>query len=243
MNTKICTVIVLLLFASFPLIAQTTFDSTEVQAEVPALNDFHDVIYPIWHVAYPSKDYTALRNYAEDVNKASQKIYEAKLPGILQDKQEMWDKGVDEFKIATEEYKKIAAGNDDEMLLKAAENLHSKFESLVKIVHPVISELDQFHQVLYMIYHKYLPQENYQQIYNESDQLVNKATALSKVKLRKNDPEMQKKFDTYSLQLIHATEKLREQLKSNNNEMVKYGVEDVHSIYQEIEGLFNQQIK
>lgn len=243
MNTKICTVIVLLLFTSFPLIAQTTFDSTEIQAEVPALNDFHDVIYPIWHVAYPSKDYSALRNYAEDVSTASQKIYDAKLPGILQDKQEMWDKGVDEFKIATEEYKKIAAGNDDEMLLKAAENLHSKYESLVKIIHPVIPELDQFHQVLYMIYHKYLPQENYQQIYNESDQLVNKAISLSKVKLRTNDPEMQKKFDTYSLQLIHSTEKLREQLKSNNNEMVKYGVEDVHSIYQKIEDLFNQQIK
>lgn len=243
MNTKICFVTVLLLFVSFPLIAQTTIDSTEIQAEVPALDNFHDVIYPIWHVAYPSKDYTALRNYVEDINNSSQKIYDAKLPGILQDKQEMWNKGVDEFKISVEEYKKIASGKDDEMLLKAAENLHSKYESLVRIIYPVVPELGQFHQVLYMIYHKYLPQENYKQIYTESDELVNRASVLTKVKLRKNDPELQKKFDTYSLQLLHASEKLREQLKSNNNEMVKYGVEDVHSIYQKIEALFNQQTK
>ncbi len=238
MSSKINLVIVLLLLGSFQLFAQATFDSTEIKAEVPALGDFHDVIYPIWHVAYPSKDYTSLRNYVGDINTGAQKIYEAKLPGILQDKQEMWNKGVDEFKVAAEEYKTIAAGEDNELLLKAAENLHSKFESLIRIVHPVVSELDQFHQVLYMYYHKYLPQENYQQMYMESDELVNRASALTKVKLRKNDPELQKKFDNYSLQLLHASEKLREQLKSSNNDMVKFGVEDVHNIYQKIEALF-----
>lgn len=240
MNSKIYMALCLILFCSFQLFAQATFDSTEIKAEVPALDDFHDVIYPIWHVAYPSKDYASLRNYVDDVNTGAQKIYEANLPGILQDKQEMWTKGVDEFKVAAEEYKKIAAGNDDDLLLKAAENLHSKFEILTRIIHPVVPELDQFHQVLYMFYHKYLPQENYQQMYMESDELVNRASALTKVKIKRIDPEMQKKFDTYSLQLLHASEKLREQLKSSNNDMVKFGVEDVHNIYQNIEALFEK---
>lgn len=246
MNTKICTVIIFLALGSFQLFGQITTDSTkaadstEIKAEVPALNDFHDVIYPIWHVAYPSKDYASLRGYVEDISAGSQKIYDAKLPGILQDKQEMWDKGVDEFKIAVEEYKKIAAGTDDEMLLKAAENLHSKFESLIKIVHPVLPELDQFHRVLYLIYHKYLPQENYRQMYLDSDSLVYRAEVLTKVVLKSKKPELQKKFHNYSMQLMHATEKLREQLKGNNYEMVKYGVEDVHTLYQKIESLFNE---
>jgi hypothetical protein len=240
MNSKLFAALALLLFCSFQLIAQTTFDSTEIKAEVPALDNFHDVIYPIWHVAYPSKDYASLRNYVDDVNTGAQKIYEANLPGILQDKQEMWTRGVDEFKVAAEEYKKIAAGNEDDLLLKAAENLHSKFEMLTRIIHPVVPELDQFHQVLYMYYHKYLPQENYQQMYMESDELVNRASALTKVKIKRIDPEMQKKFDTYSLQLLHASEKLREQLKSSNNDMVKFGVEDVHNIYQKIEALFEK---
>ncbi len=247
MNTKICTVIIFLAMGSFRLFAQTnsdstlSADSTEIKAEVPALTDFHDVIYPIWHVAYPSKDYSALRSYVEDITAGSQKIYDAKLPGILRDKQEMWDNGVAEFKVAVEEYKKIAAGTDDEMLLNAAENLHSKFESLVKIVYPVLPELGQFHQVLYMIYHKYLPQENYQQMYIESDSLVIRAKALTKVEFNTKKPELQKKFRNYSIQLLHAAEKLREQLKGSDFEMVKYGVEDVHTIYQKIETLFERK--
>lgn len=238
MSSKIHLVIVLLLFGSFQLLAQTNFDSTEIKSDVPALGDFHDVIYPIWHVAYPSKDYASLRNYVNDINAGAQKIYDAKLPGILQDKQEMWTKGVDEFKVAAEEYKKIAAGEDNELLLKAAENLHSKFESLIRIVHPVVPELDSFHQVLYMIYHKYLPQEDFKQIDAVIDDLVARAEVLTKVKLKRNDPELQRKFDTFSIQLLHSTEKLREQIKSNNNEMVKLGVEDVHRSYQKIEALF-----
>ena len=238
MLSKFYTVIVLLIIISVPLFSQGKIDSTEIKAEVPALYEFHDVVYPIWHVAYPSKDYAALRSYVDDIEKGAQKIYDAQLPGILRDKLEMWNKGVDEFKIAVEEYKKIAAEKDDEMLLKAAENLHTKYESLVRIIHPVLPELDQFHQVLYMIYHKYLPQEDYKQLYMVSDDLVNKAEVLSKVELKTNDEKMEKNFVNYTTQLVHATEKLKEQLKSSNYEMVKFGVEDVHRIYQKIESLF-----
>ncbi len=238
MPSKIFTVVFLFTLISVPLFSQTSLDSAEIKAEIPALDDFHDVIYPIWHVAYPQKDYAALRSYVDDIDTGAQHIYNAKLPGILRDKEEMWAKGVDEFKVAVEEYKKIANEKDDEMLLKAAENLHSKYESLVHIINPVLPELDRFHQVLYMIYHKYLPQENYQQIYTNSDELVKRAEALTKAKLRTDDDKLQKKFDDYSTQLVHSCEKLREQLKSNNYEMVKFGVEDVHRLYQKIESLF-----
>jgi hypothetical protein len=241
MLSKIYTIIVLFAVIAVPSFSQEAIDSTEIIAEVPALDQFHDVIYPIWHVAYPSKDYAALRSYVGDIEKGAQKIYEAQLPGILQDKQEMWTKGTDEFKVAVEEYKKLAADKDDDMLLKAAENLHSKYESLIRIIHPVLPELDQFHQVLYMIYHKYLPREDYQQIYLVSDDLVEKSEALTKTILNTEDAELQKKFDNYTEQLLHSSQKLREQLKSNNYEMVKLGVEDVHRVYQKIESLFENK--
>ena len=236
---KTFTVIILFAALSTQLFPQAEFDSTEIKTEVPALVEFHDVIYPIWHVAYPSKDYSALRSYVTDIDTGAQKIYDAKLPGILQDKQEMWDKGIDEFKIAVEEYNKIAADKDDEMLLKAAENLHTSYESLVHIIHPVLPELDRFHQVLYMIYHKYLPQEDYQQMYLVSDDLVSRAETLSKVQLPKTDKALLEKFKNYTEDLLHASQKLRDQLKSSNFEVVKYGVDEVHRDYQKIESLFN----
>ena len=71
-----------------------------------------------------------------------------------------------------------------------------------------------------------------------SDDLVNKAKALTNATLRTKDEKIQKNFKNYSTQLLHSTVKLREQLKSSNYETVKYGVEDVHRIYEKIESLF-----
>ena len=55
----------------------------ETSSNVPELIEFHDVIYLIWHEAYPDKDYEALRNFVNDVNEYANKLYDAQLPGIL----------------------------------------------------------------------------------------------------------------------------------------------------------------
>ncbi|MDP2366053.1 MAG: hypothetical protein Q8M94_20055, partial [Ignavibacteria bacterium] len=59
--------------------------STEVTSSVQELSDFHEVIYPMWHTAYPNKDYALFKQLLPDVNAGVEKIYAAKLPGILRD--------------------------------------------------------------------------------------------------------------------------------------------------------------
>ena len=59
---------------------------------------FHEIIYPIWHTAYPEKDIAALKGFVPEINKLAGKIFEAKLPGILRDKEAAWQAGLAEFK-------------------------------------------------------------------------------------------------------------------------------------------------
>ncbi len=64
--------IYVLLFIALSLItinvnAQNTIDSTEITSSVPELYQFHDVIYVIWHEAYPAKDIAALKGMVEKI--------------------------------------------------------------------------------------------------------------------------------------------------------------------------------
>ena len=67
-----------LLGVGFAVLAQMPADETK--SEVPELTAFHEVIYPIWHTAYPEKDYQALRSYVPQIHELASKIYAAKLP-------------------------------------------------------------------------------------------------------------------------------------------------------------------
>jgi len=87
MSKKLMTVFLLGLLAISPALFSQATQSQETESSIPELAPFHDVIYPIWHTAYPEKDYVALRKYVPEVRSLAEKIYGAKLPGILRDKE------------------------------------------------------------------------------------------------------------------------------------------------------------
>jgi len=66
----------------------------ELKAEVPALRAMHTVIYPLWHKAWPEKDFEMMKRLLPKVQEHVQDVTEAELPGILRDKQAKWDEGV-----------------------------------------------------------------------------------------------------------------------------------------------------
>ena len=211
----------------------------EISGDVPELMDFHNVIYEIWHNAYPNKDITALKSYVNDVNSYAEKIYDAKLPGILRDKETKWQAGLVELKKAVEDYNNAAAGSNDEQMLNAAENLHEKFEMMVRIIKPVLKEVDDFHKVLYVIYHKYLPEKNYDAIKSVSEDLKSKAEAIVNTKPNKKVESKLEQFKTASADLLAAVNQLVEICKGNDNTQIENGVEEMHTKYQKLEAVFD----
>ncbi|MFA5405386.1 MAG: hypothetical protein WC358_10670, partial [Ignavibacteria bacterium] len=131
----------ILFFVSFLLFGKNSFsqiDSSEITWTVPELIKFHDVIYLIWHEAYPNKDIKALQGFVPDIKTSMENINNAKLPGIVREKENKWKEGLVEFNNSAEEYYKAASGNDEQVLLDAAEKLHSKFEMMVRVLRPVL---------------------------------------------------------------------------------------------------------
>jgi uncharacterized protein YoxC len=225
--------------AGSALLAQDSTMAHEISGKVPELEEFHNVIYEIWHNAYPNKDINALKSNVNDVNSYAEKIYDAKLPGILRDKETKWKAGLEELKKAVDDYNTAAAGSDDEQMLNAAENLHAKFEMMVRIINPVLKEVDDFHKVLYVIYHKYLPEKNYDEIKSVSGDLKSKAEAIVNTKTNKKVESRLEQFKAASADLLNAVNHLFEICQGNDNAKIEKAVEEMHTKYQNLEAVFD----
>ena len=114
--------LVWLLIAAAVSASPRASQAQETESTVPELSAFHEIIYPIWHTAYPDKDYAALRSHAPEVKRLAESIYSARLPAILHEKQDKWDLALAE----------TAKSGQGEAIAAAVEVVHTKYQGLEK---------------------------------------------------------------------------------------------------------------
>jgi hypothetical protein len=232
-NRYLAIAIILIAAASTPVLAQ------ETESTVPELSAFHEVIYPIWHTAYPEKDIAMLKSLVPQVNELAAKVYAAKLPGILREKQVKYDAGLAEFRASVDAYNAAAKGSDDKAMLDAAEALHAKYEMLVRTLRPVLKEMDEFHKALYVVYHTHLPAKDWTAIRAAAPDLKIKAEAVTKATL---PARLQPKTDAFvkaSAELAKAAAALDGLGPKADGAAVEQAVNKLHSRYQELEKIFD----
>jgi hypothetical protein len=216
----------------------TTVDA-DVEARVPALSAFHEVIYPLWHDAWPKKDVDALVALAPKVNAGVESIAKAELPGILRDKKATWDGAVSRLKAIAGEYGAAAAKKDGPALLSAAESLHSQFERMVRIVRPVLKELEAFHATLYVLYHRQLDPFALEGVSQSVRTLKEKMAPLSAAALPDRLKAKEGAFVAARGQLATAVDAAVASLEGKDETSIRAAVELLHTRYQELEKVFD----
>ncbi len=234
-------VLIVFVFCSFNnSFSQQQDHSTEINSSVPALSDFHEVVYPLWHTAYPNKDYALFKKILPDLNVRVEKIYSAELPGILRDKQKEWNSGVDKLRASVADYNKACEENNEANILTYAEELHSNYEMLVRIVRPVTKEVDEFHKVLYMIYHHYGPDKNTEELSKAIDNLYLRADELKNCVLPKWATDKKDEFAKAADELYGSTKELKDLKDSKTDDkQIQNSIDKVHTNYQKLEALFD----
>ncbi len=227
-----------MLFISVNVFAQNTIDSTEITSSVPELFQFHDVIYVIWHEAYPSKDISALKGMVEKIQTDMGKINNAQLPGILKDKEGKWQDGLKVLNASAENYYVAAKGTDDQAMLDAAEKLHADYEMMVRVLRPVSKEVDEYHKDLYVIFHKFYPAKDYKSIVPLIDKMIVKAEACVNAKLPKRLEGKTELFQKTAKELVEKTIALKEALTTNDGPTIDKAIDVMHSKYQDVEKIF-----
>ncbi|HET9950287.1 MAG TPA: hypothetical protein VFS09_00695 [Candidatus Eisenbacteria bacterium] len=204
----------------------------ETRAQVPALDEFHHVIRVIWHEAWPAKDAAKLRELLPEVEKGAKAIVDAKLPGILREKQGAWDEQVKTLQSVVALYAGAAAGADDKALLDAAEKLHAQYEAMVRLIRPPLPELEAFHVVLYQLYHSDLPAGDVKAMRATIDRMKDPLAALESAKLPEAwSKEQADRFDNARTKLVEATKELNKAAPKADAKALKAPIEKVHDRY------------
>lgn len=228
------------LVASSGLLAQEkkTPMANETKAEVPALTKFHDVIYRIWHTAWPEKNAKMLSELEPEVDRLSADLFKAELPGILREKKILWNENIDKLKTIVEDYKAATQEKNDQKLLNVAEHLHMRYEKLVGIIRPALKELDAFHAVLYPLYHYYMPEFNFEKIRNSVADLKTTMEALNKAVLPDRLKEKEATFAVARSKLSESIKLLETALQSKDKKTINEKVDALHSRYEELNKIF-----
>lgn len=236
----------ILIYIPFVLILTLTLaysqepKTEELKAEVPELTAYHKVIYKLWHVLWPGKNVKGIAEIYPDILSGAENLKMAKLPGILRDKEKIWKENVDKLINIVNDLKTAIDNNDSVQILKKSEELHSQYEKLVRIIKPVTKELDEFHQVLYVLYHYYVPEYNIEKIKSTAPELKQKMEALKKSKLPERLKAKEKEFQNAIIKLEKEVDNFVKLSSGKfDRETITSSLNRVHTAYQKVEKIFD----
>jgi hypothetical protein len=230
----------LLVLVGHVVVAQEQKDASdaELRSEVPALTKFHEVVYKMWHTAWPEKDSTMLMDLAPELEKLGNDVCSAELPGILRDKKPEWDKSVKQLKRILEQYNSAVVSGNGSELLRTAEEVHSQFELMVRIVRPPLKGLEQFHSTLYPLYHYFKPQRDREKTLASIEQLKERMKVLDETVLPDRLKQKETEFANAKMKLAEAVGALSAVSATNDWMVIDQSIETVHSRYEECARVF-----
>jgi hypothetical protein len=211
---------------------------SDLKSEVPALTAMHEVISPMWHDAWPKKDIAALAGMAGKLEKHAAAIKRAPLPGVLRDKTTAWSDGVSALEKSVAAFRVAADTKDDEALLKAAEQVHTDYEGLVKVTRPVMKEMEDFHASLYVLYHYTLRSNDGARLIESVKALKPKMETLTAAALPERYLPKQEAFVAQRLRLSKAVDDAIAATAPGATDRLIEAVERLHLEYEKLDKVF-----
>lgn len=223
------------LASATPLAAQQR--DAETRSEVPALTELHEVVAALWHGAWPAKDAKMMAELLPQARAGVAKVAEARLPGILRDKQAAWDEGVAALKRDLSRYEAAVASGSQQGMLDAVEAFHARYEGLVRVTRPPMKELDAFHVPLYTVYHHALPREDWPAVAAAAGEMAAACGALAAAPLPKRFADREADVRPQIAALCGRADALRAAAAGDERKATADGVEAVHAQYEKVEAL------
>ena len=238
MNRAICFFVVTFCLAPIPAAGQEKTPQ-ETAWRVPELDRLHEPIAALWHDAWPNKDMTKLKELLPAVEKGSEELAAAHLPGILREKKPVWDEKLKALEEAVKGYHAAVAGNALQPILDAVEKVHAGYEAMVRVIRPVLKELDAFHQVLYVVHHEQLPAGDIAGLRISADSLSVRMGALNAAVLPDRLRTRDARFQKARTALAESVTAFGVAVRSNRSrEQVQSAESSMHTRYQAVENVF-----
>jgi len=122
--------------------------------------------------------------------------------------------------------------------LKAAESLHAKYEALVKVVRPILKEMEDFHASLYVLYHYQMSPFQLVKAADSIRALQVKMDALNKATLPDRLKAKTEAFNAQRARLSTSIDEVVALLDSKDESKIKTAIEFMHAQYENLEKVF-----
>jgi hypothetical protein len=200
-----------------------------------AMDDFHSILAPVWHEAYPNKDFKTIREKAPLFSNKLFVLFRAPLPTNLEkEKLDSLMSKKQNLSFYVSQLGQAAADTVDSILGLALEQMHKAYEELDKVFAVEIKELDSFHETLYFLWHDALPNKNYDAIKQTVPVLKTDVDTLMKVPLPYGCQQKKEEYDKKKTALKNAVYQLSTICQKGTNQKIDEALTLVHEKFMEL---------
>jgi hypothetical protein len=154
------------------------------EAGQSAFEEFHNVMAPAWHTAWPEKDYEALLAAGPQFKKVFTHIVDSPLPEGSDAKKAYYVKCRDEFAELVDAYATAAEQGDKDKVYELMPELHEAFEktaaATVRISYP---QVDGLAVTIGLILNTHLPENNRNGIVGSTETLLTRLDGITEESL------------------------------------------------------------
>lgn len=205
---------------------------------VEEIREFHGVLFPVWHTYLPERDFKSIREAVPEFKRTLEILMKAELPQFYHNVKDDFEDKRESLTLAVENLDSVAQTGDDEKLAKAVEDMHTAFEKMVRVLAPRIKELEDFHLVLYPLWHQAMPKKDFRAIKASIPSLKERIDALMKAQL----PQ---KLKDVEIQFIERRETLRKEVleladvcRQNKDHKIIEKLTQMHEAYLKLDEVF-----
>jgi hypothetical protein len=202
-----------------------------------ALEEFHQVMAPLWHQAFPKKDFKTVREKAPLLQEKLMNLLRLKNPAYLEKDEEKLDSFLSkrqELAFQVSQVNLAAKDTVDSTLASNFEKMHWAYEELEKVFAVPIKELDKFHETLYYLWHKALPGKDYDAIKETIPVLKAEVDSLTKAPLPYGCAKKKDEFEKKKSALKDAVYQLAESSQKGGPEDIDKSLVAVHEKFVEL---------
>jgi hypothetical protein len=205
-----------------------------------AMDDFHEVLMPLWHESFAEEDFKTIREKAPLLQEKIMTLIRVPAPAELSQDEEKLREFLSkrqELAFNVMQVNLEAKDGPDSSLTTAFEKMHWSYEELEKFFAVQIKELDQFHETLYFLWHRALPERNYEAIKETAPVFKTEADSLMKIPLPSACKVKGEDFEKSKAALRDAVYALATSCEKGTEDDIDKSLRAVHDRFAELNSL------
>jgi hypothetical protein len=103
-----------------------------LSAQIKEIDDFHEVLRPLWHEAVPNQDYEAIKAAIPDLKKLADALMKAELPKKYEFLQKEFDEMRLALKVSVDSLEVVCQGTDNEAIESRMIDMHEAYHALTE---------------------------------------------------------------------------------------------------------------